>query len=73
MYKCVNGIRMNEWIGKYWLVDNVLLDDMSVVTSGIAQLSCLLLSVSDVQFGGLGSRVTLTCGGAHGGYILQSI
>ncbi|XP_026129021.1 interleukin-11 receptor subunit alpha [Carassius auratus] len=23
--------------------------------------------VSDVQFGGLGSRVTLTCGGAHGG------
>ncbi|KTF94392.1 hypothetical protein cypCar_00038675, partial [Cyprinus carpio] len=34
---------------------------------GIAQLSCLLLSVSDVQYGGLGSRVTLTCGGAHGG------
>lgn len=57
----------------YWLVDNVSLDEMSVVTSGIAQLSCLLLSVSDVQFGGLGSRVTLTCGGAHGGYVLQSI
>uniref|UniRef100_A0A672RRK0 Uncharacterized LOC107554229 n=1 Tax=Sinocyclocheilus grahami TaxID=75366 RepID=A0A672RRK0_SINGR len=40
---------------------------MSLVTSGIEQLTCLLLSVSDVQFGGLGSRVTLTCRGAHGG------
>ncbi|KTG43979.1 hypothetical protein cypCar_00009425 [Cyprinus carpio] len=31
------------------------------------QLTCLLLSVSDVQFGRLGSRVVLTCGGAHDG------
>lgn len=42
---------------------------MSVVTSGIEQLTCLLLSVSDVQFGRLGSRVVLTCGGAHDGYV----
>ncbi|XP_067254422.1 interleukin-11 receptor subunit alpha isoform X1 [Chanodichthys erythropterus] len=27
--------------------------------------------VSDVQFGGLGSRVTLTCGGSHGGSLVE--